>query len=154
LSIIFLYIYLNKKYKDMKNYFTSILLLVLITSSCDTKKNHDLKNNEIIEKSKYQLELIEIFETKSYYSIILDKTSGKVFVGENSTNWYEATHEQPLPKSNENRYSLKVRKVETPKGVVPQIILFDENTSEIFVYVVNNVANFYPTMSPFDVIEQ
>lgn len=138
----------------MKNYFTSILLLVLIVSSCDTKKSDDLKNNEIIEKSKYQLELIEISETKSYYSIILDKTSGTVFVGENSTNWYEATHEQTLPKSNENRYSLKVRKVETPKGIVPQIILFDEKTSEIFVYVVNNVANFYPATSPFDIIKQ
>ena len=34
---------------------------------------------------------------------------------------------------------------------MPQIILFDEVTSEIYVYVVNNVANFYSVMSPYDI---
>ena len=128
----------------------SILLFVMALFSCDSKQEEPLKK-EIIEKSKYQIELLEITDTKSYYSIVLDKTTGTVFVGENSSNWYEATHEQPLPKSNENRYSIKVRKTDTQKGVVPQIILFDEVTSDIYIYVVNNVANFYSVMSPSDI---
>ena len=97
------------------------------------------------------MELVEIGDSKSYYSIVLDRTTGTVFVGENNSNWYEATHEQPLPKSKENRYAIKVRTTASPKGIVPEIILFDEVTSDIYIYVVNNVANFYSVMSPSDI---
>ena len=134
----------------MKNFFLASLLLVITQFSCDTKQDEPIKKETVV-KSKYQMELVEIGDSKSYYSIVLDKTTGTVFVGENNSNWYEATHEQQLPKSNENRYSIKVRKTDTQKGVVPQIILFDEVTSDIYIYVVNNVANFYSVMSPSDI---
>ena len=137
----------------MKNFFLFVFLFISVLVSCDKKEDESTKK-EIIEKQKYQIEILDIVESKEYYSIVLDKTNGKVFVGQNSANWYEATHNQSLPESKENRYVIKVRKIETPKGIVPQIILFDEVTSEIYVYVVQNVSDFYSVMSPFDVIEK
>ena len=134
----------------MKNFFLTLLLPIITLFSCDTKQDEPMKK-EIVLASKYQMELVEIGDSKSYYSIVLDKTTGTVFVGENNSNWYEATHEQPLPKSKENRYSIKVRTTASPKGIVPEIILFDEVTSDIYIYVVNNVANFYSVMSPSDI---
>jgi hypothetical protein len=134
----------------MKNFFLASLLLVITQFSCDTKQDEPIKKETVV-KSKYQMELVEIGDSKSYYSIVLDKTTGTVFVGENNSNWYEATHEQPLPKSKENRYAIKVRTTASPKGIVPEIILFDEVTSDIYIYVVNNVANFYSVMSPSDI---
>lgn len=134
----------------MKSFFLASAFLIVTLFSCDTKQDEPIKK-EIVLTSKYQLEVVETGDSKSYYSIVLDKTSGTVFVGENNSNWYEATHEQPLPKSKENRYSIKVRSTSTPKGIVPEIILFDEVTSDIYIYVVNNVANFYSVMSPSDI---
>ena len=134
----------------MKKFFLALFSLALLHFSCDNKQDEP-KIKEPILKAKYQMELVEIDNSKMYYSIVLDKTSGTVFVGENSSNWYEATHEQPLAKSDENRYSMKVRTTTTPKGVFPEIILIDEVTSDIYIYVVNNVANFYSVMSPSDI---
>ncbi len=134
----------------MKKFFLALFSLALLHFSCDNKQDEP-KIKEPILKAKYQMELVEIDNSKMYYSIVLDKTSGTVFVGENSSNWYEATHEQPLVKSDENRYSMKVRTTTTPKGVFPEIILIDEVTSDIYIYVVNNVANFYSVMSPSDI---
>lgn len=134
----------------MKPFFLVSLFLIVALFSCDTKQDEPIKKETVL-KSKYQIEVVEIGDRKSYYSIVLDKTMGTVFVGENNSNWYEATHEQPLPKSKENRYSIKVRSTVTPKGIVPEIILFDEVTSDIYIYVVNNVANFYSVMSPSDI---
>lgn len=134
----------------MKSFFLASLLLIITLFSCDTKQDEPIKKETVLT-SKYQMEVVEISDSKSYYSIVLDKTTGTVFVGENNSNWYEATHEQPLPKSKENRYSIKVRSTATPKGIVPEIILFDEVTSDIYIYVVNNVANFYSVMSPSDI---
>lgn len=135
---------------NMKKFFLALFSLALLHFSCDNKQDEP-KIKEPILKAKYQMELVEIDNSKMYYSIVLDKTSGTVFVGENSSNWYEATHEQPLVKSDENRYSMKVRTTTTPKGVFPEIILIDEVTSDIYIYVVNNVANFYSVMSPSDI---
>jgi hypothetical protein len=134
----------------MKPFFLVSLFHIIILFSCDTKQDEPIKGETVLT-SKYQIEVVEIGDSKSYFSIVLDKTTGTVFVGENNSNWYEATHEQPLPKSKENRYSIKVRSTVTPKGILPEIILFDEVTSDIYIYVVNNVANFYSVMSPSDI---
>jgi hypothetical protein len=134
----------------MKRLFLTVLFFVVTLFSCDKKQDEPIKK-ETVFTSKFQMEVVEIDDSKSYYSIVLDKTTGTVFVGKNNSNWYEATHEQPLPKSKENRYSIKVRTTASPKGIVPEIILFDEVTSDIYIYVVNNVANFYSVMSPSDI---
>lgn len=134
----------------MKHLFLTVLFLVVTLFSCDKKQDEPIKK-ETVFTSKFQMEVVELDDSKSYYAIVLDKTTGTVFVGENSSNWYEATHEQPLPKSKENRYSIKVRTMATPKGIMPEIILIDEVTSDIYIYIVNNVANFYSVMSPSDI---
>jgi len=126
-----------------------LLSLFVLLSCTKQEKVKNLSEKQI--ENKYQIEILEIDE-ENFYSIILDKTNGKVFIGLNSSNWYEATHEIPLTKSNNNRYTIKVKKTKTPGGSVPQIFLFDEVSSETYVYVVNNVANFYSVISPFDSI--
>ncbi|WP_445456281.1 hypothetical protein [Flavobacterium sp. HNIBRBA15423] len=125
-----------------------LLLSLFIQLSC-TKEQKEVSIKQI--ENKYQMEILEIDED-NFYSIILDKTNGKVFIGLNSSNWYEATHEIPLTKSNDSRYTIKVKKTKTPNGNVPQIFLFDQVSAETYVYVVNNVANFYSVVSPFDSI--
>lgn len=128
--------------------FTSSCLFILIFLSCGERKEVKTITEKKIEK-KYQLEILEVDE-ENFYSFILNQTNGKVYIGLNSDNWYEATHGTPLMESNFDRYTIKVKKTKTPKGYVPQIFLFDKVSSETYVYVVNNVANFYNVMSPFD----
>lgn len=128
--------------------YVSLCFFFLIFLSCEEKQDEKSVTENKIEK-KYQLEILEVDE-ENFYSFILNKTNGKVYIGLNSDNWYEATHEIPLLESNFDRYTIKVKKTKTPKGYVPQIFLFDKVSSETYVYVVNNVANFYSVMSPFD----
>lgn len=131
----------------MKKVIFLLTLIVVSFSSCENKDEVKTQT-EIVKKSKYDLQIFEI--DSDSYSLVLEQTTGRVFISKNNTSWYEATHESPLPKEDFNCYSMNVKKEMTPKGIVPKIILFNQYNSEIYVYLVDNVANFYSVMSPFD----
>lgn len=135
----------------MKKIYIITFLIAVSFSSCESKSNKD-ENKVIVKNPKYEYQLLEI-DNENSFSFILDKTSGTVFISKNDTNWYEATHESPLPKMDSPSYTITITKESTPKGIVPKIILFNQVSSEVYIYIVDNVANFYNAMSPFDNIQ-
>lgn len=136
----------------MKKIYLFSLLLITLYSSCDSNSSK-IENKEIIKKAKYEFRLLEM-DDETTFMFVVDKTEGRVFISKNNSNWYEATHEVALPKMNFDCYTIEVKKEITPKGTVPKVILFNQVTSEMYIYVVDNVANFYSAMSPFDNIQQ
>ena len=132
----------------MRKIYIITFLIAILFSSCENKSNKD-DGIVIAKKPKYEFQLLEIDDQNSFY-FVLDKNTGRVFISKNNASWYEATHESPLPKMDLDSYTITVKKESTPKGIVPKIILFNQVTSEVYVYIVDNVANFYSAMSPFD----
>jgi streptogramin lyase len=135
----------------MRNYFYLIFILVLLVSCKEEEKKTDsFSLKEITNKQKYQMELYQV-EANEYTLVVLNRFSGKVFVGKNASGWYEATNADSIPVYKTPTYSIKVFK--GPESN-PQISLIDEKEGELYMYIVGHTANFYNTNASIKALER
>lgn len=135
----------------MKNYFYLALILGLLVSCNNEEKKPDSYSlKEIVNKQKYQMELYQA-DANEYTVVVLNRFSGKVFVGKNASGWYEATSADSIPVYKTPTYTIKVFK--GPESS-PQITLMDEKSGELYMYIVGHTANFYNTNASIKALER
>ncbi|SFE53517.1 hypothetical protein [Flavobacterium xueshanense] len=135
----------------MKNYFYLIFVLALFLSCKEEEKKTDsFSLKEIVNKQNYQMELYQT-DANEYSLVVLNRLTGKVFVGKNASGWYEATNADSIPVYKTPTYSIKVFK--GPESS-PQISLMDEKEGELYMYIVGHTANFYNTNAGIKALER
>ncbi|SDH46070.1 hypothetical protein SAMN04488062_1087 [Flavobacterium omnivorum] len=135
----------------MKKYIYLIFVLALAVSCKEEEKKADsFSLKEIVNKQKYQMELYQV-EANEYTLVVLNRLTGKVFVGKNASGWYEATNAESIPVYKTPTYSIEVFK--GPESS-PQISLMDEKEGELYMYIVGHTANFYNTNAAIKALER
>ncbi|OAB31530.1 hypothetical protein SAMN05444395_101462 [Flavobacterium fryxellicola] len=135
----------------MKKYICLIFVLALVVSCKEEEKKTDsFSLKEVVNKQKYQMELYQV-EANEYTLVVLNRLTGKVFVGKNASGWYEATNADSIPVYKTPTYSIKVFK--GPESS-PQISLMDEKEGELYMYIVGHTANFYNTNAAIKALER
>ena len=135
----------------MKNYLYLIFALLLFVSCKEEEKKTDsFSIKELVNKQKYQMELYQT-DANEYTVVVLNRLTGKVFVGKNASGWYEATNAESLPVYKTPTYAINVFK--GPESS-PQISLLDGKEGELYMYIVGHTANFYNTNAGIKALER
>lgn len=135
----------------MKNYLYLIFALLLFVSCKEEEKKTDsFSIKELVNKQKYQMELYQT-DANEYTVVVLNRLTGKVFVGKNASGWYEATNSESLPVYKTPTYTINVFR--GPESS-PQISLLDGKEGELYMYIVGYTANFYNTNAGIKALER
>ncbi len=138
------------KKTKMKNIIYLVLVLVLVVSCKEEEKKTDsFSLKEIVNKQKYQMELYQV-QDNEYTVVVLNRFTGKVFIGKNAAGWYEATNAESITAYKTPTYSMKVFK--GPESS-PQIAVMDEKEGDLYMYIVGHTANFYNANATIKALE-
>lgn len=130
--------------------FYFLLFVSLFSCGKVDDKIDAFSNKEILNKSRYQ---IEVFQAKSseYTAICLNRLTGRVFIAKNGVGWYEALNTSNLLKYKTPTYSVSMI---TYNDSIPQILLSNNKTAQMYMYVVGHTASFYDIKSTINTLEK
>lgn len=133
----------------MKKFLILSLLTLFISCNKTETKIDNFSNKEILDKSKYQVEVFQI-DNSSFTSIILNKSTGKVFIAKNAVGFYEATNKSELKSYKTPAYNINVFSFTDGSA---QILLTNLKTSEMYMYIVGHTADFYEVNANLNSLE-
>lgn len=133
----------------MKNIIVLLGLSLFLSCGNTETKIDSFSNAEIYDKMRYQ---VEVFQTNNaeYTTIVLNRLNGKVFIGKNSSGFYQATNKSGIKVYKTPTYSIKI--VSFTNGS-PQILLNNLQTAEMYMYIVGQTADFYDVVNNLETLD-